>query len=659
MGRNFGRLALASLGFGMFSNQMWSNKKRNDALSCCGIIAYVGKKNEALGFLTDGIRRVKNRGYDSAGVVSVTEEKTFQCTKLASDANNSIDSIEKVALKVLDTHTKSRCGIGHTRWATCGGISDRNAHPHMDWKERIALVHNGTLSNVEELREELSKHNIPLKSETDSELIAHFIGLGLDEGLSLFESTKKVLGTKIHGTWGLVVIKKDEPEKLVVSRVGSPIVIAMGTDSLMVGSESIVFQNYTNNFFRLEENEILEVDCNKLKEFSHSNKARVQDLFKVNPADKPTPPFESFFDQETMEQPTSASKAMNDGGRLCGERGTTKLGGLEANVKPIQEMENLQLIGCGTSYHAALAALRTFKHFKCADTVQAIEASEFTIDDLPNEKGCGIFISQSGETFDVKRALEAAKSQGMFTIGVVNVPGSMIASAVHCGSYLNCGREVAVAATKSFTSQVIVLLLIAIWIAHKKNGKKQLDERAKFIEYLYSLPMLIGRTLFQVDASCRKLGPILSKDHSIYILGKGPSVAIAKEAALKIKEITYVHADGYPAGELKHGTLALIDVEHPGTTKVFLIILDDEYLHDMQLALSEVKSRSAYTIVITDCKHLLNQSKIDECIEIPSAGPLTFLLAILPFHKITLYLAKELKRNIDQPRNLAKTVTVG
>lgn len=626
----------------------------------CGIVAFLGAQPDALAFLTEAIKRVKNRGYDSAGICSIGDDNNFQITKYAQCNGTKTDAIEKVSEIVLTTHKPAKVGIGHTRWATCGTIVDRNAHPHTDYKERIALVHNGTLSNVEELRAELvNKKGIVLKSETDSELIAHCIGLYLDEGLSLLEATKNALQNKIRGTWGIVVIKRDEPDKIVVSRCGSPIVMAMTSDSVLVGSESIVFQNYTNRFMRLDDNEILEINVNNIDQFQMNNVRRVQPLLQVSAEHKPAAPFTSFFEQEIQEQIQSAQKVMNDGGRLAGERGSTKLGGLEMFAEQISGVENLLMVGCGTSYHAALAASKIFKRLRCASTISVVEASEFTDDDLPLQKGGGIFISQSGETFDVKRALESAKKAGMFTMGCVNVPASVIASQVHCGVYLNCGREVSVAATKSFTSQVIALLLVAVWMSHKKNKDLYLDDRAKLIEEFQKLPMVIGRTLAQIDSQCRKVASAIKNEESLYILGKGACVAIAKEAALKIKEVTYIHADGYPAGELKHGSIALIDSENPLSTKICLIILDDEHFHDMALALSEVKSRKAYTVVISNCPEKLPRKYIDELIEIPPLGELSFLLAILPFHKLTLYIAQNLGRNIDQPRNLAKTVTVG
>ncbi|EGR27583.1 hypothetical protein IMG5_193830 [Ichthyophthirius multifiliis] len=545
----------------------------------CGIIGILSKKQNAEVVLLEGIELLQNRGYDSAGIATLRNGDTeFLITKLSSDTLKKIDCIEALKQICPTKHLNSYAGIGHTRWATCGGKTDYNSHPHFDQNKRIVLCHNGTLDNFLEIRDQLIQDGIKLNSDTDSELIAQLIAQHLKQNpqCSAFEATKTVIAQKLSGQWGLVIMDNLNPESMIVARNGSPILIGLSNDTIYVASEKIAFEKYTSNYVNVYDGELV--------------------------------------------------------------------------------------LACGSSFYAGLFAQNYFKKLKCFNSISVVEGSEFTIYDIPEEQGGIICISQSGETADIRSALDQAKEKGLFAIGVVNSVGSQIATSVDCGVYVNCGREVAVAATKSFTSQTIVLLMIALWVSKSKEDAKGITTNERFrkqmIDQLRSLPTSVGIILYSIQEQCQQTANKIATLKNIILLGKGACSAIAKEGALKLKELTYIHAEAFSAGELKHGPLALIDSENPKSTTILLIILDDEYLHDMKLALSEVHSRGAYTIVITNCLDKLPSEKVDMSIQLEHKDLLTPLLVVLPLQLTTYYVCKILDTNPDKPRNLAKCVTV-
>lgn len=357
-----------------------------------------------------------------------------------------------------------------------------------------------------------------------------------------------------------------------------------------------------------------------MSEFYKNNKDRIQVIKEKNEVHiVPKSPFKHFFEQEIFEQPETLLRTFSNGARLLQEN-RPKLGGLEPFQKEIANIKNMVIVACGSSYYAGVYANNFFKKLKCFNSCQVVEASEFTVHDLPDEDGGMICISQSGETADVRHCLELAQEKGLFTLGVVNTVGSQIATSVNCGVYVHCGREVAVAATKSFTSQCVSLVMIAAWVSSVKEefNKTHLHDRTRplLIQSLRSIPTTVGITLYQVKEQIKPVAKHLATQNHIILLGKGTCASIAKEGALKLKELTYIHAEAFSAGELKHGPLALINSESPKSTPVILIILDDEYFHEMNLALSEVHSRGAYTIVITNCLKRLASEKVDASIQI-------------------------------------------
>lgn len=606
----------------------------------CGIVGFIGKE-PSVRYLMEGLRILENRGYDSAGISTVSNSGELVTTKFASLGTTS-DAIDRLESS-LDKHNGNVMGIAHTRWATHGGKTDQNAHPHQDAKNRIALVHNGVIENSSQLRKELESKGIVFRSETDTEVIAQLIGTYLDNGLRLQEALHETL-KRLEGTWGLAIISKDEPTQIIAAKNGSPIVIGVGKGRMFVASEPSAFSQHTKEFIALENGEVavVKIDGHAL-DLSRVEKAPDQEI-ATSPA-----PFPHWTIKEIMEQPEAISRALNYGGRILNET-DVKLGGLDIKKDTLLSIKHLVIAACGTSYHAALYGARLMRELKSFDTIQVIDAAELSRENFPPENAGLLVISQSGETKDVHRAVTNAQKENIPCFSVINAVGSLIARSTKCGIYLNAGREHAVASTKAFTTQVTALSLIAIWFSQHRDREAQ--DRQNLIESLHRLSTNAGMTL-RTQEVCAKIADKLMNAEHMFVLGKGYCEPIAREAALKIKEITYLHAEGYPGGALKHGPFALIE---PGTP-IILFILDDQHAQLMRTAAEEVRARGAYTIVITDRPELA-RGVADDIVAIPSDGHLTGLLATIPTQLIAYELAIKKGINPDKPRNLAKAVTV-
>ncbi|MBU1126552.1 MAG: glutamine--fructose-6-phosphate transaminase (isomerizing) [Patescibacteria group bacterium] len=606
----------------------------------CGIVGFVGREAAAPHLLT-GLTILENRGYDSAGISSISPGGALVTTKFASIGSTS-DAIEQLR-EVKDAHEAHPTGIAHTRWATHGGKTDANAHPHHDQKDRIALVHNGVIENSLKLREELQATGIKFRSETDTEVIAQLIGVFLDQGLDLMSAIKKTLN-RLEGTWGLAIISKDAPDQIIAARNGSPIVIGVGKGNMFIASEPAAFSQQTKEFIALENDEIAIIKAD-----GHSlDLARIEqapdEKIELSPA-----PYPHWTIKEISEQPEAISRSLNYGGRIFDEA-NVKLGGLEEQRENLLNIKHLIIAACGTSFFAALYGAQLMRSLRAFETVQVIDAAEMNRDIFPKENGGLLVISQSGETKDVHRAVANAQKSGIPVFSIINAVGSLIPRTTRCGVYLNAGREHAVASTKAFTTQVTVLSLVANWFAQNRNLENQ--ARRNLIESLHRLPTSVGMSL-HVEEQCREIaGNLIDAEHC-FVLGKGYAEPIAREGALKIKEITYLHAEGYPGGALKHGPFALIEEGTP----IIMTILDDNHAHFMRTAAEEVRARGAYTIVITNKKELAD-GIANAVIEIPTNGPLTALLAVVPMQLIAYELAVLRGHNPDKPRNLAKAVTV-
>jgi len=552
-----------------------------------------------------------------------------------------------VEKEVLTRHFTSTIGIGHTRWATHGGKTSANAHPHSDNLSRISLVHNGIIENYAELKTMLQKRGYKFHSQTDTEVVAVLIGSGLDAGLKMPDAFREAV-SQLAGTWALVAIHTDFPNHMWITRNGSPLLLGMEDTCVMVASESIAFGNNIEKYVVLENHDIVEIHCSNTGAITYSNNIHTYAVQTKPLAEIETKPAEyaHWMEKEIAEQSAAAIRAMNNKGRIT-TTGKIKLGGLENMREQLAEIKHVILLGCGTSYHAGLWASDLFKKTGVFDTVSVYDGAEFGEKDVP-KKGAvaAIFLSQSGETKDLHRCIEIAKSRGILKIGVVNVVDSMIARETDCGVYLNAGREVAVASTKSFTNQCVVLAMVSAWFSqlHSSCGAP-----ANRLQDLYNLP-------FQIQNALNRLSEVAAfiegwhEKSTIFLLGKGQQEAIAKEGSLKIKEIAYIHAEGYSSSALKHGAFALIYDGLP----IVLLDIGDEWRDKNQNAYAEITARGADVLIISDsvykdCKKVLT---VDHN---PTFGG---VIANVYLQWISYLLALKKGNHPDYPRNLAKVVTV-
>jgi glucosamine--fructose-6-phosphate aminotransferase (isomerizing) len=637
--------------------------------------------------LLEGLTVLKNRGYDSAGLATLSPTTGMTITKFASDGDKA-DGIDLVK-QHSTASTGHHIGIAHTRWATHGGKTDENAHPHTDSSGKIALVHNGTINNANELRKELKSLGHVFSSQTDTEVIAKLIGHIKDtEKLSVVDATEKALA-RCDGTWGLCIMSQDDPDQLVVACNGSPLVIGIADDRTFVASETSAFNRYTKSFIPMKDGEIgvLHADGRTL-DLTRKQKAPDQKV-ELSPD-----PFPHWTLKELVEQPAAIARALGFGGRLSDER--VYLGGLDNNEKLLSQIKFMVLSACGTSLNAAKYAEKLMKNLDSFDHVVALDAAETEAKDFPktsDPKHTGlIVVSQSGETKDVQRVVTTAMHNDITVMSVVNAVGSMIARTTKLGVYCHAGRENAVASTKAFTTQVTVLALVALWFRQMRDrmeGSSPSYESKMLKEALTRLPISFGMAMKNRD-KCKQIAEKLNSKEHCFVLGKGRFTSrmlcfsvnefkccsnlsfspvannkigyaepVAYEGALKIKEMCYLHAEGYSGGALKHGPFALIEDDKGkfGATPIILLILDDEHAHHMRTAAEEVKARGAEIIIITD-RPSLADGLCDDPIIIPRNGPLTALGAVLPLQLIAYELAILRGINPDTPRNLAKAVTV-
>ncbi|KAL7066680.1 glucosamine--fructose-6-phosphate aminotransferase, isomerizing family protein [Cryptosporidium serpentis] len=616
-------------------------------VECCGIVGYMGSGN-AQSILIQGIEILQNRGYDSCGMSTLDGRGGLFTTKFASSDNG--DAVEHIKNISKDVHEHHNIGIAHTRWATHGGKTDLNAHPHQDYKNRISLVHNGTIENYLSLKEELVHKGIHFLSETDTEVIANLIGSYLDEGKGFSEAVESAL-SRLQGTWGIAVLHRDYPNVMILARHGSPLLVGVQSDHIYVASETSALANYTNQYVALQDGEIAVLSPEGIKKLVTPSRLIELQHEKIEPSPFP---YSHWTMKEIFEQPHALARSLNFGGRISPYNNKVKLGGLDMHKNELSNIENLVILGCGTSYHAGIFAQLIMENICGFNTVSAKDASETQLTGYPKYNAGIIAVSQSGETADTVKATIMADKLGIPKISVVNVVGSLLARTTGCGVYLNAGREVAVASTKAFTTQVLVLCLIAVWFAQNREINSSLYNCNELLEAIHRVPISIGTTL-QVKDQCEQIAKKLIGHKNIFVLGRGLGYPVAMEGALKIKEISYIHAEGYPGGALKHGPFALIDKSEG--TPVFLIILSDEYTSLMLNVAQQVKARGAKVICITDNPQIC-QDVASECIVIPSNGPLTALNAVIPFQLIAYYLAVQQKIDPDKPRGLAKTVTV-
>jgi glucosamine--fructose-6-phosphate aminotransferase (isomerizing) len=623
----------------------------------CGICAYIGSK-EACKVMYEGLTILQNRGYDSAGMATInhSNDNNIIVTKNISK-NTTSDSILYLGEK-LHLHKNNTIGISHTRWASNGSITVENSHPHGDIGGRFSIVHNGIIENHNEIRNFLSKNGIECVSETDTEVIVQLIYFYSLDGYGFRESVEKALA-RLEGTWGLVILDRENPNTMIAARHGSPILVGLGQDEVYVGSEIAAFQKYTTQYISLNNDEMAIITHNNNN--SRGNKINLslsgpdyKERIKIAEKEEillSPDPYPHWTIREINEQPQSIRSAINNGGRILNDHEVI-LGGLNRNKERLLSIENLIIVGCGTSKHAGMYISDIMRKIAGFNTVQVVDGSEFDQSYMGNGgKGFGILaLSQSGETKDVMRCLEMINDD-VVSFSVVNRVGSQIARTTNCGVYLNAGREMAVASTKAFTSQITVLSLIAIWYGQYRNIHKK--SRTDLIENIMRLSSCYQSILSNetINTTCEKISCYLKDQHSCFVLGKGLSSYIAYEGALKIKEIGYIHAEGYQGGALKHGPFALIEKGTP----IIIILLNDKDRSYMESTVNEVKARGAHTIVITNIK---SYDYGDININIPDNGILSSFLATVPLQLIAYKLSIAKGIDPDKPRHLCKTVTI-
>jgi len=620
----------------------------------CGICAYLGKK-KAFGILFHGLQILQNRGYDSAGICTINENE-FILSKFATTIDNS-------ALEQLENDKQLHegvIGISHTRWATHGPKTKVNAHPHNDINNKISVVHNGIIENYKEIYNTLVQKGYKFISETDTEVISNLISSLLDEGFNMYDAITNATEI-LTGTWALVILNKDHPNKLYLAKNGSPLLIGFGihNDFAIIASEQSVFSNHVNRYISLDDKEVMVIvkEDDIIKQFNpekketqdiellkHKLMKTISQYISLSPE-----PYPHWTIKEIYEQPNSIINAYNAGGRLDGTS-KVKLGGLDSKLELLLKIRHLIIIGCGTSLNAGRVGARFMRQMRCFDTIQVIDASEFESFYIPdNSSNFGILcLSQSGETKDVISTLDMCKEKGITIFSVVNVVGSCISHKADCGVYLNSGREVGVAATKSFTSQCLVLSLISIWFAQNKG--KSINRRIEMITNIRNLHININSVLDQYH-KCKEISKEIMNAKSIFLLGTKNTEAIASEGALKIKELSYIHAEGYPSAALKHGTFALID---DGTPIIFIKMGDDS--SRIEISAAQTICRGALNILITDNNNF-NKDYYQHVIKIPQNSSYSSILSVIPLQMIAYCLTILKNLNPDCPKNLAKTVT--
>ena len=611
----------------------------------CGIVGYLGKRS-AFPIIIDGLKRLEYRGYDSAGFILNAE--TFHG--------------EKTKGKVADLVTKAGsnvpnygCGMGHTRWATHGVPNDVNSHPHRSQSGKIAIVHNGIIENYESIKQNLIKEGFKFYSDTDTEVLVNFIEYFKEKQNVNLETAVRYALSEVIGAFAIAVMEEGKPEEIVVARLGSPLVIGIGTDEFFIASDATPFIEYTQNAVYLEDGEmatihlerplkVVKINSNKeVNPFVQELKLSLEAIEKGG--------YEHFMLKEIYEQPKSIQNTMR--GRLLPD-GTTKLSGIDRHIETFLNAKRIIIVACGTSWHAGLVGEYLLEEY-ARIPVEVEYASEFRYRNPIIERGdIVIAISQSGETADTLAALKLAKEKGAFIYGICNVVGSSIARVTDSGTYTHAGPEIGVASTKAFTTQLTVLTLIALHLGHRKGtlSNKMYHQLCNELE---QIPELIESTLKEVNPKIEAIADTFKTATNCLYLGRGFNFPTALEGALKLKEISYIHAEGYPAAEMKHGPIALIDENMP----VIFIAPSKGHYDKVVSNAQEIKARKGRIVAVVTKGDTQMAGLANHVIEIPEISEaLTPILASIPLQLLSYYIAIKRGCNVDQPRNLAKSVTV-
>lgn len=611
----------------------------------CGIVGYLGERN-AVSVILNGLKRLEYRGYDSAGIsVMDGELKTIKCKGKVADLEARING----------SLSHSKIGIGHTRWATHGPPNDVNAHPHLSNSGNLVLIHNGIIENYASIKEALTARGVEFQSETDTEVLVNLIeDIRLAENISLPRAVRFALN-QVVGAYAIAVFDKENPDQIVVAKKGSPLVVGIGEDEFFIASDATPFLEYTKSAVYLEDDEMAVVERNgelevrsiksnkAIDPYIHKLKMDIQAIEKGG--------YDHFMLKEIYEQPKSIRDTLR--GRLLPDQGLIKMGGMFEYREKILNAERFIIIGCGTSWHAGLVGEYIFEDLARVP-VEVEYASEFRYrNPVITEKDVVIAISQSGETADTLAAIKLAKEKGATIFGVCNVVGSSIARETDAGAYTHAGPEIGVASTKAFTAQVAVLSMMAIYVAHEKGLLKE-SYYHQLLSELDAIPAKIERML-KSDGQSKYISSIFKDAHNFLYLGRGYNFPVALEGALKLKEISYIHAEGYPAAEMKHGPIALIDENMP----VVVIAPKSGQYEKIVSNIQEVKARNGKVIAVVSSGDSEIAKMADHVVEVEDTlEAFSPLITTIPLQLLSYHIAVMRGCNVDQPRNLAKSVTV-
>lgn len=609
----------------------------------CGIVGYIGKR-DAYPILVNGLKRLEYRGYDSAGIALRTDDtRVFKCKGKVQDLENH----------VADLDISGHIGIGHTRWATHGEPNDQNAHPHRSMNNKFVIIHNGIIENYAPLKEKLIRRGYKFESDTDTEVLANLIEYIYLKGNVTAEMAVRLALSKVVGAYGLVVICEDEPDQLVAARKGSPLVIGVGKGEYFLASDATPIIEYTQSVIYLNDDDVAIISRDELTlKTIHNDKLtpHIQELdLDIEQIEKNG--YEHFMLKEIFEQTQSIKDTFR--GRVIPKSKELFLGGIQEVIPKLVEARRILIIGCGTSWHAGMVGEYLFEEFARVP-VEVEYASEFRYrNPVIYKDDIVLAISQSGETADTLAAINLAKQAGATVLGICNVVGSSIPRNTDAGVYTHAGPEIGVASTKAFTAQVTVLTMMAMLVGYRK-GTLSKEEYEKHIDELACLPEKI-QTILDKSEAIKELSTKYVESTNALYLGRGYLFPVALEGALKLKEISYIHAEGYPAAEMKHGPIALIDEQMP----VFVAATKDKSYEKIVSNIQEVKARKGHVIAIVTEGDTVITGMADHVIEIPETlEALAPLLTVIPFQLISYYIAVLRGCNVDQPRNLAKSVTV-
>jgi glucosamine--fructose-6-phosphate aminotransferase (isomerizing) len=623
----------------------------------CGIVGYVGNK-DASPFLLNGLRRLEYRGYDSAGVATLPTSPSVHGFQI----RRSVGRIDRLADLLIKSPISGSTGIGHTRWATHGAATTENAHPHTGGRGQVAVVHNGVIENFEILKQGLMAKGYVFQSDTDTEVIAHLIADALktsqpaeattDGRNAVYLDAVREILPMLRGTYGLVVLFRDRPDLMVAARCGSPLVLGVGRGEQFIASDTSPLVGYTDRIIYLADHQLAAITQDSIQVL-HRDQGRIRPDVRVldeQVADVSSEGFPHFMLKEIHEQPTSLRNAMR--GRLDRENATAKFGGLNLTPTQLRNVDRIILTGCGTSWHAALVGEYLIEELARLP-VEVEYASELRYRNPPIDSDTLVFgITQSGETADTLAALREMKRKGHHTLAICNVVGSSIAQTADGGIYLHAGPEIGVASTKAFTSQICVLSMLALYFGRLRHLSFEAGQR--IIDQLENLPQLVEQAL-GCDAQVRRVAEKYREASNFLYLGRNYNFPTALEGALKLKEISYIHAEGYPAAEMKHGPIALVD---PHTPSVFIVQRSAVYDKVMS-NLQEVKARGGPVIAIVDQPDEQLRKLADDLIEIPSCEDFNQpIVASIPLQLLAYHIAVMRGCDVDKPRNLAKSVTV-